>query len=350
MAGDPSLQVTWHLSGGAGNTDADASLGGAIATQQIASNATTVSANGSAGDVRVYLASVAAAAQANGRLYFRDGNAGGWSSEVIEADAGSNWVQLLDPLPASIAIGDSVWFFRRDVDEMPFKNVTALESSQGFTHYCGIYATNSGGGLSNCRFYLERLDPGPVLHELAASNDLGYALPTIATESTAPDLSSMLVGAGQGRFVAARTYADGSPDFTFAGGSIGMWIKRTLASDAVRNAEDAIAVVCETASGFQSKCVLTWDTAGFTPTIAISHAPSIYLRGGGRFKAVVRSQETGLVVSGVPVGFSLTAGPGTLEQPPDPGQTNDEGVVWASYAAPVDVGEIGNTFTVEAQV
>jgi len=350
MAGDASLQLSWHLSGGAGNTDADASLGGVRATQQVSGNATTVSANGAVGDVRVSLTSVTSADQAKGRLYFRDGNAGGWSSEIIEADTGANWVQLLDPLPTSIAIGDSVWFFRRDVAQMPFKNVTALESSLGFTHYCGIYALNGGGGLSNCRFYIERLDPGPVLHELAASNDITYVLATIVNESTPPDLTSMLQGAGQGRFVAARTYADGSPDFIFAAGQVGMWIKRTLAADAVRNSEDSVTVVCETAGGFQSKCVLTWNTAGFTPVIALSHAPTVYLRGGARFRAVVRSQETGLLVSGVPVGFSQTAGPGTLQQPPDPGETDENGEILARYAAPTDVGEIGQTFTVEAQV
>lgn len=349
MAGDPSLQLEWYLSGGVGNTDADASLGGARSNQKIRAWPTTVAANGSAGDVRIQLASVSSSGQEPSRIYFRDGSNGGRSSEVVAIDTGANWVQVLDPLPNSIAIGDSVWFFSRAVARMPFKNVTALESSLGFTHYCGIYATNAGGVLNDCRFYIERLDPGPVLHELAASNDQTYTLPTIPNEETPPDLSSMLQGSGAGRFVAARTYADGSPQFNFSG-TVGMWLKRTLAADAVRNSEDAVAVVCETAGGFQSKCVLTWNTAGFTPVIALSHAPTVYLRGGARFKAVVRSEETGLLVSGVPVGFSKTAGPGTLQQPADPGETDENGEILASYAAPTDVGEIGNTVTVEAQV
>lgn len=351
MAGDPSLQLTWHLSGGSGNTDADDSLGGARATQQIAAWATTVSANGAAGDVRVFLASVASASIADAWIYFRDGNSGGWGASVVACSTGSGWVDLLEPLPTSIGIGDSVWFFGTTLDQTPFKNTSALESALGIVHYCGLYIKNGTGTLSNLRMYLERLGPGAVVHEIAASNDPTHVLATISDEEEEPDLSSMLAGGGAGRFVAARSYADGSPELNLGSGQqLGFWLKRIGPEDALRHSDQAIAIVAETDGGFQSKAVLNWNTAGFTPLITLTHAPTVYLRGGARFKAVVRDEETGLVVSGVPVIFTKTDGPGELAAPPDPGVTDDDGKILARYAAPIDVGEIDSTFTIEAAV
>lgn len=350
MAGDPTLQLSWYLSGGVGVTDSDQSLGGARSNQKCRAWPTTISANGAAGDVRVFLVSAASVSLADSWVYFRDGNAGGWGTSVVAVDTGANWIDLLEPLPTSIAIGDSVQFFGTTLARTPYKNTTALESALGITHYCGLYCTNGGAGLSNFRFWLEAADPGDVSHEIAASNDVTHTLVTIPNETTPPDLSTLIAG-GAGAFIPARSYASGSPEFTLSGAnSVGFWLKRTGPVDALRRSDHAVAVVGESAGGVISKLVINWNTAGFTPLLELDHAPTVYLRGGARFKAYVRAQETGLRVVGAPVRWTQLSGPGTLTPPPEPGETDEDGISLARYAAPIDVGEIGQTFEIEASV
>ena len=349
MAGDPSLQLSWHLSGGTGNTNPDLSLGGVRANARIRHLQEQVSANGSAGDVRVYFASVNAN-WINSIAYFRDGNAGGWASRVRAISTGSGWIDLVDPLPTSISIGDWVFGYNKAYGVMPFGPTTALESAQGFTQYIGLYCTNGGASLTDFRWWIEEENPGNVLHEIAPSDDTGHTLTTIPNKETEPDLSGMLSGGGASRWTSARTFLSGWPIFNFSAGVVGFWLKRTVPPDSLRNTSQWTTLVGETPGGFVSKCCLHWDTVGFTPLLELNHAPTVYLRGGARFKAYVRAQETGLRVVGAPVSWQKTAGPGTLTPPPEPSETDDDGVSLARYEAPVDVGEIGNTVTIEAGI
>lgn len=349
MAGDPLGQMTWHLSGGAANNDSDLSLGGARSNFECRHNGTTVAANGAAGDIRVYLASVSAN-WATSAIYFRDGVSGGFASRVTAISVGSGWVDLLQPLPSSIAIGDTVWAYNQAYGPMPFKNTTALESALGFTQYLGLYTTKPGAALTDFRYWLDVANPGPVEHEIAASNDNAHTLTTKPNLETPPDLSGMLVGGAAGRWTPARHFNAGWPIFNYSSGVVGFWLKRVSPANALRLSGEIVSVVGETPGGFSSRLVLYWDTAGFVPLLQVNHAPTVYLRGGARFKATVIGQETGLRVPNVPVGFAKTAGPGTLTLPPDPSETDENGEILARYAAPTDVGEIGNTFTIEASV
>lgn len=350
MPGDASLQLSFHGSGGAGNLDSDAFLGGARTNALIRHGNSTVSAAAAAGALRLYL-TTPSGLFGSSVVYIRDGNAGGFQSRVTEYNAGGAWVDLLDPLPASVAIGDSIWGYTPAYSMMPFKDTTALESANGIVHYSGLYVVNSGASLPDFRLWLEVLNPGPVTHEIAATNDMTHTLVTIPNESTAPDLSGMLQGAGAGRFIRAGSYLAGFPTgMTLTSGQLGFWIKRTGPADAFRVSDQYVAVVGESSNGTYSKLVLHWNTVGFTPIVALTHAPTVYLRGGARFKATVRSTETGLRVPNVPVGFAVTSGPGTISAPPAPGITDENGEILARYAAPTDVGEIGQVATVEAQV
>ncbi len=349
MAGDDLLQLTWHLSGGTSNNDPDLSLGGARSNFQIRHGQTTVSTAGAVGDVRIYLASVDSW-YADSVCYFRDGVNGGWAARVTEANVGSGWIDLLEPLPASIAIGDQVWLYNKSYTPMPFGPTTAVESALGSTQYIGLYAAKPSPSVSSFRLWLESRNNGPVQHEIAASNDNSFTLPTIPDRYTEPDLSGMLSGGGSGRWTKARAFGAGFPIFDYSSGNIGFWLKRTIPANSLRCSDYTFAVVAQAPSGFLSKLVLYWDTVGFTPLLTVNHAPTLYLRGGARFRATVIGQESGLPVPNVPVRFEKTAGPGTLTPPPAPSETDEDGEIFARYAAPVDVGEIGQTVTIEAQV
>ncbi|MCP4869270.1 MAG: hypothetical protein GY898_11190 [Proteobacteria bacterium] len=351
MPGDPSGAISFHGSGGSGNFDPDLFLGGQRTNALIRHAQVTVAVAAGAGDTRLFLSSVISTWE-DAVLYVRWGNAGTWSTRVTDFSTGSSWIDLLDPLPTSMAIGDQVWSYLNTYMN-PYKDTTPLESALGIDVYSGCYVVynNAYGTLSDFRLWIEDLDPGPVTHQIAATNWMNQNLVTIPNETTPPDLTGFLSGGGAGRFIDAGTYVGGSPQVSFSAGSIGFWIRRLGPANAVRRRGHMVAIVGEDpVAGYSSKLLLDWNTDGFTPVLELTHAPSVYLRGGARFKATVRGQETGLLVPNVPVGFSQTAGPGTLQQPAPPGETDENGEVSASYAAPTNIGEIGNTVTVEAQV
>ena len=352
MPGDAAGQLSWHGSGGAGNFNSDLFLGGVRTNGLIRNPNTTAAANASAGALRVFVAGTSIAWN-NATVFFRDGNAGGFYTRVVDYNPSGIWIDLLDPLPASVAIGDAIWGYANGATYamMPYKDTTPLESALGIVQYSGLYCVNSGASLSNFRFWIEDSDPGPVTHQIAASNTIGFGpLATIPNETTIPNLAGMLSGGGSGAFVDAGSYATGSPEATFATGALAFWLKRTGPADASRRSAHAIAIVGDNGAGVTSRLVLYWNTEGFTPAIELTHAPTVYLRGGARFKALVRAQETGLAVPNVPVRWTKTAGPGTLTPAPAPTQTDEDGISLARYAAPTDVGEIGNTVTIEAGV
>lgn len=352
MAGDAANQLTFHLSGGTLNTDSALSLGGTKAFFPIRNLQYTLAANAAADDTRIFL-SGSDPSWIGCAVYFVDGSSAEFSTRVTAVDTIGHSIDLLDPLPSSAAIGDVVWGYDHDASEMPFKATTPLESALGMTHYCALFVVNSGASLPNFRLWLEALDPGPVTHQIAASNDQTLVnIPPIPNESTPPDLSGFVAGGAMGRFIDARTYETASPeDGSFGAGELAFWIKRISPANAIRRSRQRIGIVAQSgaAGTVVSKLILDWDTQGFTPAIELSHAPTVYLRGGARFRALIRAQETGLPVPGVPVGFAISSGPGVLQAPPDPGVTDASGKILARYAAPTDIGEIGQVVTVEAQ-
>lgn len=351
MAGDPSGAISWHGSGGSGNFDPDLFLGGQRTNALIRHAQVTVAANAAAGDTRVYLSAVISSWD-YAVIYFRWGNAAGWSTRVTDFSIGGGWVDLLDPLPTSLAIGDGVWSYLNTYMN-PYKDTTPLESALGIDVYSGCYCVynNAYGTLSDWRFWIEDLDPGDVTHQIAATNLMSQTLVTIPNETTAPDLTGFLTGGGAGRFIDAGNYLSGSPQAFFSAGSLGFWIRRRGPANAVRRRGHRVAIVGEDpVKGYDSRLILDWNTDGFTPILTLNHAPTVYLRGGARFKCNVVGQETGLPVPDVPVGMRITSGPGVLSPVPAPGVTDEDGNVLARYAAPTDIGEIGQVVNVEAQV
>jgi hypothetical protein len=351
MAGDPGLDFQLHLSGSISNAIADLSLGGTGSNVKTWTNSLTITANAPAGATRVFLNSVGSSF-ADAVLVFRDGNAGGFYTKMTDADVPGLWVDLLDPLPFSVAIGDKVFEYMAAHERSPFGISTAQESADGFTQYFGGYIENGSANPSGFGVYIEEQNPGPVTVEIAVSSDpTPPLLDTIPNRFTVPDLTDLMGPSTRGSFSRPLTYATRTPDFTWSAvGWIGIWVKLTSPANVRRQTDQIIALVAADSGTLRAPFILHLGAEGFTPEITLKQSPTIYIRGGARFRANVKNAETGLVVPDLPVAMRQKSGPGTFYPPAAPGETDDAGNVVGHYTAPADVGEIGQTIEIEAEV
>lgn len=351
MAGDSSLNFEFHLSGGVNNQDPALSLGGVFSNHRIETRTTTISAVGAAGDTRLFLASVSATAELS-VLSIRDGASGGFYTRLLGKDVGGGWVDLLDPLPFAVAIGDTILEWRASTVRMPWGVTTAQQSADGFTEYFAGYIVATAGTWTDFGVHLEEFNPGSVVHEIAVASDpLPPNLNVSPNPTTPPDLSNMMSGGRRGSFSRPLTQAEKVPRFTFSGyNGLGFWLKRTVLPNSLRQSDQIISLVCTDNGSLVARCILHWNTPGFTPDLTLRQSPSLYIRGGAQFRANVKSVESGLDVEGVPVAMRKTSGPGTFYPPAAPSETDAAGNAIAHYTAPTDVGQIGQVVTVEAEV
>lgn len=353
MAGDPGPYFAFHLSGGASNNDADLSLGGAFSNYRVDTLITSVASVGAAGDKRLILANVNSGS-VNSVLSIRNGSSGGFYTRIVDADApGPNtWVDLLDPLPAAAEIASSVFEFRAVDVSMPFGVTTAQESADGFTQYFGGYLISTGGTHNDWGVHIEETNPGNVIHEIAVASDPAPPLlNTIPNNTTPPDLSGMMLGGNRGSFVRPLTKAERTPRVNVTGYvAYGFWIKRIVPPGCRRQSDQIVSLVCTDSGSLVANLVLHWNTAGFTPLVTLLQSPSLYIRGGAQFRTNVKAVETGLDVEGIPVAMRQVSGPGTFYPPAAPAETDEHGNVIGHYTAPTDVGQIGQTVEIEAEV
>lgn len=351
MLGEPNHQLVWQLSGGASNVDADLSLGGAHSNITIRTSEYTLATGAAAGAVRLTVPTVTTS-HFPGAIHFRDGNCGGFFTIITAISPGSpGTIDILDPLPFSCSPGDLLDIYATATLRQPFQETTALESAEGTTQSIGIYLSNiSGSTVSNLRLWIEDYNPGHTIHEIAVGNDTSHVLNTKATLYAEPDLSGMMSGGGSAKFGRPRSYGEGYPNVNISvPKTCPIWLKRIVPANALRLSWQTVAIVAGNGV-VEVRLILHWNTVGFTPVVVVDHAPSLYLRGGTRFKARVSAQETGLQVPGAPVSFSLVSGPGTFYPPAAPSETDEDGNCFARYSSPEDVGEIGQNVTVEASV
>jgi len=353
MPGDALREMSWWLSGGSANSVADLSLGGARSSTQVREVVTLVTANAPAGATRVYHGDVRADSS-DRMIYFRNGNSGLFHTRIVGQDVGSGWVDLLDPLPDSIAIDDGVYEYGGGAARTPFGFSTAQESLDGFTQYCGLYLRASTTNLSDFGVYIDEINPGPLVAEICVSSDPEPPnLLTIPDRWTEPDLSVMIAPSNKGAWLRPLNYESRTPIFDYFDNSawVGLWIKLTSPPNALRQSDQVIALVStNVGQTIVSKLILHLGTAGFVPDLTLKQSPTIYLRGGARFRANVKNADTGLPIENVPVRMLQKSGPGTFTPPADPSETDADGNVVGHYTAPTDVGEIGETIEIEAEV
>jgi hypothetical protein len=287
-------------------------------------------------------------------IYIRNGAAAGFHSRIVGVNAAApGWVDVLDPLPNTLAISDGSYHVSKVDVSMFFAHLTAQECADGITEYRSGYCEFSADGTKvDVGIHLEEVNAGPIQVWIAVSNRTGGGVLNSSPSRTAvPDLSNLMTGGGTGTFFRPLTYSTRTPVFTFSTYNVfGFWIKRIVPPNTPAHTDQQTNLVVSDQNGLVSKIPLFSDTVGYTPDVTVRSAPSIYTGGGARFRANVKAAETGLPVEGVPVAMRQTAGPGTFTPPATPNETDEAGDVVGHYTATTSPGDVGQVVTVEAEV
>ena len=361
--------MTWHLSGGAANTDPNASLGGARSTAgggTLHDVESTITGWDSAGGFRVFDNALGGSNDDhNGKyLVIMEGAIALYASKVIDYRAVDGRFALLDPLPAA----PGAVLYRLFPKNNLFDDATALQSANGTPEYRGIYVFNVNGAdtFDPQSLYIVPLDPGPIDLEIYSDDNFNGApvMPTFADPEVGPSPASLSSFAPSGIWSSPDTFEIGEftqPNQIATGslktlaplGSRAMFVRRIIRPNQQRRTSVAFMLVSEGTSSGQKRsgAVVHFDVEGFTlDTAGVKFDRTIKVGGGARVAVTVRSVETGQVVEGVEVAYRHSVGPGTLEAPADFSITDEDGKSFASYTAPTSQAQAGQAVEVEVRV
>jgi hypothetical protein len=350
-------QLSFRWSGGSGNTDPDASLGGDMSNTDIHELESTVTTAPTIGDSQIIDNTVSDAddTHVDTWIVFITGANAGFASRVISSTSTGVYT-LEDEVPATGLVGD---IYRRFALNSLFDDVTALESANGVTDYRGLFFRNGGPDLlTDVRFYLlfSESDPGNAEFEISVddnANNPTQAIDTISPDTDTPDISGFGVGAAFSDPGAYEPVDQPRKNVTAnmqSGLGVGIWVKRTTPANSARKTRSMVLLVVEATDALSAQ-VLTWipitfGVTGFTPVIdvtpdrgpvltpelaAMGYESQLPIGGGARYAATVTSQETGLVVPGVEVAWTHE-GQGVLT--PFDAPTDSLGRGFAALAAP----------------
>ncbi len=268
-----NLEMTYHLSGGAGNTDPSLSLGGARST----------AAGGALHDVE----SVLTGSDTNGFRVF-DSTLGGsdgdhddkyvllmegglelFAGRVIDYRASDGRFYLDTQLPGGAGLVTYRLFPKNNL----FDNVTPTQSAFGTTEYRAIYLLNNNlvDAYNPQSFFITRLDKGPIEMEIYCSDtQSGFpVLPTIADAEVGPTASQLTAVNADGRFSSPLTFSIGelgSPNVDFPipldnDAHRGFFVRRLVPADQQRRGSVAFMIVAEGTSSGQKRsgCIIQFD-------------------------------------------------------------------------------------------
>jgi hypothetical protein len=356
---------TWHLSGATSDngaqTDPNASLGRFRSSTQLRAINSTLTANASAGALRVVdSAQIGAGSQVGRWILFMTGALGGvigfHASRITGFDSGTGTFHLHDPLPAAGAIGDRYHVFQ--VASL-FDQVTAAESAlaAGHADHRMVVGFNGTGSSANdARFHLEEVDPGPVSLELVvddATAATDYGLSALDTDD--PDLS---LYPEPRRFAAARSrdsIAGRQPVQTYNSlnnARTGIWLRRNVEARVFGKTTAVWRLVMTSSTAgvdpnpFASACLLVFGLAGVTRSLAFQIDRRPRILGGARLEATLTGLETGLPMPDELVTFGFT-GPGSISASED--LTDSRGVARVAYTSPVSDSFAGQTLAATAE-
>lgn len=362
-----NVDLTWHLSGGSGNTDPAASLGGGRATAVIHDVEGTVTSGAAVGDTEVFDSALGGndGDHVGKFLLFTTGFPNVTNQQelnptrVTSYRASDGRLGLAQPLVGAVASGST---YRLYESNAVFDDASPAECAAGDVEYRGIYVLNgSGQALNDLRFYFFLVgDSAGVEWAVSADDTPGATLGTIPDESTAPNLSAMDPNAGFSRPITFSMAEHDQPRSLFgfdvdlsAGAQLGLWLRRTVPANSRRRGRAHVVIAAQGDDGgttVRAGCVLAFGLDGFTPQIGVARDRTVRVGGGARYVATVRAQETGLVVPELEMSWEKSLGPGTLSVEVDDLLTDEDGESTVAYEAPTDQGQAGQTVEVKAKV
>lgn len=361
-----NLDMTFHLSGGAGNTDPNASLGGARSTAgggALHDVESTFTSTGSAGAFEVFDSALGGSDGDHVGKYLLvvDGASELHAGRILRYRASDGRFFLDEPLAVALGIGDTYRLFPKN---NLFDDVTPTQSAFGTPEYRGIYLLNNNGTdtYSPQSMWIRRLDDGPIgLEIFADDNNSGQpTLPAFSDSEVGPSAGQLSAVNLNGRFSSPLTFSIGqlgSPNVTGprnlgSNAHRGIYVRRLVPSDQQARASVAFLIIGEgTFSGQKrSGAIVHFDVDGFTlDTAGVKFDRTVKINGGARVDVTVRSVEKGTTVEGVAVSYRHSLGPGTLTVG-DFTETDARGKSFAAYTAPTDQADAGLTVEVEVRV
>jgi hypothetical protein len=354
-------QITFELSGGAANSDPLLSFGGEKSGTPVEELQSTVTTN--QGPDRSIFFDSARIGDGDGThvdkwILFITGPNALSAARVIDFRSADGRFQLEFRMLSTSVVGNIYRLF--DLNSL-FHEVTAQQCALGHTDYRMVYVRNtSGDAATKYQCYLRSHGDGPswagVDFEIFSKEDSSPLEGTPADEETPPAgldaverFTRTLAYYG---FPSPQPFRDRAHAQSFSGGTWkAVYIKRIVPLNQRRQPFAVCMIVVEMldagSATIQCGCLMPFGLLGFTPEIAITRDRGPILTGqqvadgydsairvghGARFAAEVRSQETGLVVPDLEIGWSLD-GPGQLWTPDAP-LTDSEGIAKATYSAP----------------
>jgi hypothetical protein len=365
-------QITFELSGGAANSDPTLSFGGEKSGTPIEELQSTVTTN--QGPDRSIFFDSARIGDGDGThadkwILFITGPNALSAGRVRDFRSADGRFQLEGRMPSTGVIGNIYRLF--DLNSL-FHEVTAEQCALGHTDFRMVYVRNTSGDFaSKYQCYLRAHGDGPswagVDFEIFSKEDQNPLEGTPADEETPPagldaienfSRTTAYYGFPSPQPFRARTHAQ-----NFAGGTWkAVYLKRIVPLNQRRQPFAVCMIVVEMRDAGSTLvscgCLMPFGLLGFTPEIALSrdrgpirteqqiadgYDSAIRVGHGARFTAEVRSQETGLVVPDLEVGWTLD-GPGQLWTPPGP-LTDSNGIAKATYSAPSEATATRQTIT-----
>jgi hypothetical protein len=345
-------QHFFYLSGGAGNTDPNAALGGARSTAaggQLHYHQGTLTATQTSRQ-RFLGATGVSGVVAGDLVLFATGANALVVAEVLSYNSGTGEFVLVEGTPALGTLGDT---YRLHHENNLFDDVSASQCALGHVDHRCLYVRNESGAIiTTGKLYFSGLDGGGAGVELAADDTQDSTIPSIALETDAPDLSTFATGGGS--FNRPTGYADSMQPIP-AGANLsnnshrGVWVRRTVTAGQRKRRKAAVLVVHLGVEGGAAAgaAVLSWTMDGFTLALQVVRDRFQFIRGGARFSAVATGLETGLPVVGQPIGWTL-AGPGSIFPGADE-RTGADGRNTIPYHSSTLDGDVGVTVTVTAK-
>ncbi len=357
-----STDIHWHLSGGAGNSDPDLSLGGVRSTAtELYEFQSTLTASQTAGQEWRFVDSTRIGDGANAHvgkwLLMMDGNNQFFAARIIGFDTASGRFHV-DRLPAlDSTSGDTYQVFS---NHNLYDAVSAAESAAGVVDYRMLYARNeTGGTITASNFWFEYLDLGPSEVEMIPSATVGSPDLVISPDTEDPTDSTgqirgtvFLTENGFGREDSSPVQPEEAVPInevnSWANTSdVAIWLKRT--TPAFSGVRRRCAVLVRSEGSTQGATIIAWEVAGYTPSVSLVRDRDVFIGGGARVIATVVTVEDGSPVDELPVTLSVDALGSLVGVDVEP-ETDDDGVLGATYTAPIDPAEAGNTADIEFTV
>lgn len=351
-------EIDFELSGGVGNTDPEASWGDDKSGTSIHEFEGTLTAN-QPDDRSLFIDS--------GRMGDGDdvhvdkfvlfvGGAANLSAHRIIGFRSSDGLFTLEGRTSAAALSGD--FYRVFELGSMWHEVSSAECANGHTDYTMLYVQNdSANDGTEVSFYLYRLTPttgwAGIEFQIVARQNANQNESPPPNHQTGPTESTLRSFTQPATLLDINRQPQATTPLNLANGQFrSCWFRRIISANARRNPYCVLMLVHEftddAAAQIRVGCLLPFGLLGYTPLTTISHDrgpgltegqarqpydAAIYVGGGARFTAEVRSEESGLIVPGQEIGWSET-GDGSLFVPAL-SITDDDGLAAVTYHAPL---------------